>query len=217
MKRILPVLVILGFILVPAFLLFRVKTVEINENSCLNAAQADYKGKLLFVLSKSSIEKELKEKFICLSQIKVSKIYPSKLKIEVLAEKPSASIAGTNFYITSDGLVTENSAKDLPQLFLAGPLQMAPGRKITDKTYLSAAKIAALLAKSDFHATNIRVLATGDIAVYDAKEVITIFSPDKSPEEQIDSLQQVLALAKIDDDKIAKIDLRFDKPVIVYK
>lgn len=130
---------------------------------------------------------------------------------------PSAQIAQTNLFITADGKVVEGSFANLPQLFLPQGVQAQSGQTIQDQATISAAAIAADLLKSDFHATNVRILENEDIAVYDSAQTVAIFSSKKSTKLQVDSLQQVLAEARIGDAKVAKIDLRFEKPTITYK
>jgi len=44
-----------------------------------------------------------------------------------------------------------------------------------------------------------------------------LFSPQKKLEIQLDSLQLIFSRAKIEDRKIKSLDLRFDKPVVVYE
>lgn len=130
---------------------------------------------------------------------------------------PSAQIAQTNLFVTADGKVVEGNFANLPQLFLPQGVQASSGQAIQDQATISAAAIAAQLLKSDFHATNIRILENGDIAIYDSAQTVAIFSSKKSEKLQVDSLQKVLAEARIGDAKIAKIDLRFEKPTITYK
>jgi len=64
---------------------------------------------------------------------------------------------------------------------------------------------------------NVRITGHDDVAIYNQQGQLAIFSSKKDKEEQVDSLQQVISKAKIDSAKIAKIDLRFDKPVLVFK
>lgn len=47
-------------------------------------------------------------------------------------------------------------------------------------------------------------------------EQILIFNLDKGPKEQLASLQLILQKAKIDSKVIENIDLRFDKPIVIY-
>lgn len=129
----------------------------------------------------------------------------------------SAQLANTSLFITNEGQITDTPANNLPQLFLSFEATPQAGTKITNTTELFAVKIASLITKTDFRASSIRIVEGADVAVYDTKQTIAIFSSKKSPEQQVDSLQQVIGKARIGDDKIAKIDLRYENPVISTK
>ncbi len=131
--------------------------------------------------------------------------------------EPSVQIEGTNLYLAENGQVQDRSSSKKPLLYLDKSLKLAAGQKITDPQILFAAGVAAGLSKSDFSVASIRLLPSGDIAVYNPQNAIAVFSSGKDARNQIDSLQQVLAKAKIDAAKIVKIDLRFDQPVITFK
>ncbi|KKS04034.1 MAG: hypothetical protein UU56_C0011G0028 [Candidatus Curtissbacteria bacterium GW2011_GWA2_41_24] len=60
-------------------------------------------------------------------------------------------------------------------------------------------------------------MGNDEVVIYNQQGQLAIFSSKKDKEVQVDSLQQVISKAKIESAKIAKIDLRFDKPVISYR
>lgn len=138
--------------------------------------------------------------------------------VEVESSFAAAKIEGTNFFATSDGLVVEDSQnKNLPILFLPYGMAVNLGERVSDKNIIFAVNLADGLSKTDFSAKNIRIIPNDNIAFYNQEDMVAIFSSAKDKDSQIDSLQQVLAKAKMDASKIAKIDLRFDKPIITYK
>ncbi len=153
----------------------------------------------------------------------VVKIVPSiNLKkdiagVQTTNTEPVIQIEGTNLFLTENGQIITQSSSKKPLLYLDKSLKLTSGQKVTDPQILFAGKIAAGLAKSDFSVASIRLLPSADIAVYNPQNAIAVFSADKDAKNQIDSLQQVLAKAKIDAAKIVKIDLRFDQPVITFK
>ncbi len=77
--------------------------------------------------------------------------------------------------------------------------------------------LASQLSRSDFSVSSIRIIENQTVAAYNFQDAVALFSPNKSLALQVDSLQQVLAKAKIDATKIQKIDLRYDNPTIVFK
>lgn len=136
---------------------------------------------------------------------------------QAVQAKIVAQIANTQLSVDADGNVTPALSKDLTQLFLPQEASPQAGQKLEDPTVTFAIKIASLLEKSDFRATSIRIIAADNILAYDQKQTIVVFSSQKDARVQVNTLQQVLAEAKIGDDKIAKIDLRFANPVISNK
>ncbi len=126
-------------------------------------------------------------------------------------------IDGTNLSLAQNGTVLPKTNSKDPVLFLSKNTKLKQGDKVTDPQTLFAVNIAAQIAKSDFSAAGIRLLDLGDVAVYNTQNAIAIFTSRKDLSAQIDSLQQVLAKAKIDATKISKIDLRYNLPVITFK
>jgi len=67
-----------------------------------------------------------------------------------------------------------------------------------------------------FEFKEIKIISSRQTAVLMKDGSLVIFSSHKNLENQLDSLQLILRRSKIKDKSIVRIDLRFDKPVIVY-
>ncbi|MDO8487595.1 MAG: hypothetical protein Q7S45_04825 [Candidatus Curtissbacteria bacterium] len=155
--------------------------------------------------------------FFGLTKISKNFSFKKSAAVQSVNVEPVVQIEGTDLYLAENGEVVARSGSKKPLLYLDKNIKFAAGQKITQGQILFAAKIAAGLIKSDFTVATIRLLDSRDIAVYNPQDAIAVFSSNKDANLQIDSLQQVLAKAKIDATKIVKIDLRFDKPVIAFK
>lgn len=220
MAKVLPVLVIL--ILVASFVFFfpvaKIKRVDLNEQYCLSAKNVDEMliGRNFFGLDENKSAIELENKFICISEAKITKQFPSTVNVKITPKEPIVKLEGTNLFITEDGNIV-SSDKEKPALYLPSEIKSRLSSKITDETILFALKLATLLAKSDYTVAAIRLTSEKNIAIYDHQGIIALFTNQKQANTQIDSLQQVLSLSKISSSKIAKIDLRFDKPVVEFK
>lgn len=143
---------------------------------------------------------------------------------------PVVKIEGTNLAITGQNQVVI-SQEDLPVLFLPASSSFVEGQTIEDNQIKFVTKLVAHMSKTDFQPRTIRIISADEVVVYDAFGKIVITTSLKSADSQVDSLQQTLAAAKIgraslreskaslreDGDKISKIDLRFEKPVITFK
>ena len=201
---------------------FKVQKIDISQNQdCLKTQDvfdALQNSKNLFFISKRKLEDTLKSKYSCIGTLEVKKIFPSKLQVNIVLKEPVVKIEGTSLMITDDGQVVEGTlAKDKPILFLPSEVKVVLGQKISQQAIIFAVGITSKLLKSDFLPVNVRITGHDDVAIYNQQGQLAIFSSKKDKEEQVDSLQQVISKAKIDSAKIAKIDLRFDKPVISYR
>ena len=203
--------------LTSALLIFRVKNIDLVQNNCLKKEELNITGKFIQLINLQKLEQEIKKNHLCIKQVRLTKKLPHTILVEIVQSQVVVRIASTNLSMNLDGELYVTSDDLLPQLFLKSTENLSPGVRIEDGVALFSANLADSLKKSDFHATNIRIISENEIVVYDSKETVAIFTTKRKVVDQVDSLQQVLALAKIESDKIGKIDLRFDKPVISFK
>lgn len=172
----------------------------------------------LLTFSKSDLERMILSKYRCVKKVSIKRIFPAKVRIGVELQSEIVKIADTNLFLTQDQQVTDKTfVSKLPILYPDRNLNLKVGEKVQDEDIKYVLKLTIELSKSDFTAVSIRIIDQESIAVYNSADLIAIFSTNKPISEQVDSLQLVLSKAKIDAAKIAKIDLRFDKPVIVNK
>jgi len=223
MLKFLAVVLLVIFLLIVLFFspLFKIKTIEFTQNqNCLSQENlnSQFLGKIIFLVSPSNLENKLRSQYSCIKNLQIKKSFPHKLLIEIETDKPVVKIEGSNLYLTEGGLVIQGpSSGQLPVLYLGQNSKPNLGQKVTDQTTISLLTLASQLAKSDFVVSSIRIIDPQTIAVYNPKDTVAIFSTQREITKQVDSLQQVISKAKIDAAKIAKIDLRFDKPVITNK
>lgn len=198
-----------------------VKKIKLPQNSCISqdefVAKTQVLGQNMLFIKEDNLKKIIEENFNCAKEITISKQYPQTLEIKITNLDPVLQLEGTNLYLTKDGQILPKADSKKPVLFLSKDFELPNNKQITDTQILYAAKIADRIARSDFDAATLRLLSTSDIAVYNSRDAIAIFSASKDLNLQIDSLQRVLAESKINATKIEKIDLRFDKPVVTFK
>src|SRR3989338_5198584 len=222
-----PALILAVIILIIVFALFysplfKVQKIDISQNQNCLATQDIFdelkNSKNLFFISKRKLENTLKSKYSCIGTLEIKKIFPSKLQVNIAPKEPVVKIEGTSLMITDDGQVVEGIlAKDKPIIFLPSDVKVVLGQKISEKTIIFAVQVTSKLLKSDFLPVNVRIVGNDEVVIYNQQGQLAIFSSKKDKEVQVDSLQQVISKAKIESAKIAKIDLRFDKPVISYR
>lgn len=222
MTKVLPVLVFVILSIATVFLsgLFKIKEVQLFQNqNCVDqkVIAQDFLGKYIFLINEDQVKKKFRDKYPCIDQVTLKKVLPNNIVVEISTQNPIVKIEGANLYVTKSGFVTENSKfANLPTIFLPQNVWAEKGKKLTDTNVVFALDLISILAKSDFSVANVRFLDQ-DIAVYNHAGTVALFLAKKSPVLQVDSLQQVLAQARIDAGKIAKIDLRFDKPIVALK
>lgn len=229
MTKVLPILVGVTVVATIGLLyqFFKVKSVEVVETTaCLSSQDSSFEeslvGKNIFLIQKDQIEAKLKTNYDCIDQIKIDRHLPSNLKITTTVKGPVARISDS-LAVSENGLVVESQA-NLPILFLNGNQPKKAGEQLTGRDILFALQVIKALLQADFLASNIRIVDPKNIAFYNRQGLVVLFTSDKEADLQIDSLQYIISRSKIDATKneifllkIAKIDLRFDKPVIVYK
>jgi len=203
--------------------LFEIKNVTFNDDAaCIKNSQKiaedNLIGESLIFLNSQEIAQVIKNKFACIETIDVNRQFPSTVQINIQSKRPIAKIAETEFHVTKDGLlIRADDSVQIPTIFLPTNFELNVSQKLDDKNILFALEIIDNLLKSDFVPTTIRIVDEDQIAVYSNKDILVLFSSNKNPISQVDSLQLILAEAKIDATKIGKIDMRFEKPVISSK
>ena len=203
--------------------LFEIKNVTFNDDAaCIKNSQKiaedNLIGESLIFLNSQEIAQVIKNKFACIETIDVNRQFPSTVQINIQSKRPIAKIAESDFQLTKDGLlVRADDSVQIPTIFLPTNFELNAGQRLDDKNILFALEIIDNLLKSDFVPTTVRIVDEDQIAVYSNKDILVIFSTNKNPIKQVDSLQLILAEARIDATKIDKIDMRFEKPVISSK
>ncbi len=192
-----------------------------NSNSCINENTPDVanlKNKNIIFLNTQKAQAQIQKETSCIQGLEIKKVFPSTLEISAQNQIPIAKIAGSDLAITETGLVIRGEVPPpAPNIFIPENIKVEERKTIADSNVLQALKITKEIEKSDFIPANVRILEGDDVAVYSSQEAVALFAPNKDAAEQVDSLQSILAKAKIDAAKIAKIDLRFRQPVLNYK
>ena len=222
MPKILVFLVILTIVL-SAILnqVFKVKKVEFGTDACPNdvrSLQEKIIGSNILLFNPYNFTESMKPELSCIETLSIIRKYPSTVNIQITVQTPVANIEGTNYQVNKTGLIWEKTAQNtLPVIFLPSEVNVNLDQNIQNRRVLTALDITSSLLKSDFVPKSIKFVENNDVVIYDTNEIMVVFSGEKGATEQVDSLQLILSKAKIDELKITKIDLRFNKPVISAK
>lgn len=218
MKKLLPTLAFSLVIVLIAFAareIFTIKNVTITNGNCISLDELPVKGKFILTTTLQEI-RSLVEKFPCAYGSKVQKVLPNSVEIIIPKESVILKIAQTSLALTSNHNIVDSPDSGLPVLYLPQGLELYQ-QSNQDARIVFVVRLVELLVKTDFYPATIRIIREQEVVVYDQKQKIAVFTAEKNASSQVDSLQQTLAAAKIDGDKIAKIDLRYGKPVVTFK
>lgn len=215
----LSVFFIVSIILISPF--FKIKNGKIENSNCVGnnfLQETDIQNRNIFLIQTDKIKSDLKNKYSCLADVEVKKVYPATISINTSTVKSILKIDASDLALTENNLVIKSDGNHVtPVFFPPQGTKFTEGEKVMNSTILFVIALAADVQKSDFVISNIRLVEGGYVALYSRQDFVAIFSQNKDVSTQVDSLQAILAKAKIDSSKIEKIDLRFDKPVLVFK
>lgn len=204
--------------------IFKVKSLNVQSEKidCADDLQiknsTNILGQNIFLINKNPIESDLKKKFICINQINLSKIFPSKINLRVLGREakaklylasPSAEASSEAYLVDEEGVIFSKDVNNIfaPRVFFENT-DLYLGKNIEFRNILK------ILNESGKFGLDIEVSQILDsfIVIFSLPKVI--FKLDNQIDVQIASLQLILEKAKMDSETLDFIDLRFDKPVI---
>jgi hypothetical protein len=135
-----------------------------------------------------------------------------------LAKEELATASAEFFIADEEGFIFKKQASslDLPVIFANSLEELKVGQRINHQALLQSVTLVSLLVKLDLKPELVS-LAKEEIVCWlkDGPEVF--FSEKKEATTQVGSLQLIFSRAKIEGKSLKRVDLRFDKPVIVEK
>lgn len=244
-KLLIVVIILISFplFIISKFSPFIIKKIEVVRNniSCVDDNQLIYSsglmGKNLLFPHFKNVEKNLKEKFICIRNINFSLFFSNEVKMKVDGRQPAASLfllqskeASVSssleniatpsaqqtqgiYSIDNEGVVFAKDAAvgNLPGIFLyEGAVFLgtkAVGNLENSLKILNGAKKLGL---------DIKISSIFDDILILFSYPRIVFKLDGKIDMQLASLQLILTEAKIDLKELEFIDLRFDKPLVRF-
>ncbi len=241
--------------------LLKVKEVKIVPETlpCTNknkiSQRASLVGQNILFINQMQLERNIKNKFLCIESINLTRTFPNKIqidltmrqagaiikvlsprtleKIDFIEATPSSSSANVDFSITDASLEAEFLAdinnfifakmtdenlgnfyniNSLPNIYSEN-IPVAMGEFYKNRLVQSVYEISDKLKKISL---SINLIKISDEKLLISSEPKIILALNKDILKQLASLQLILQKAKIDSRPIELIDLRFDKPVVIY-
>lgn len=252
-KRFLIVILMLVFLsLIFLFLnsrIFIINTIEVRKEKvdCADDNQiadtSGLRGLNFFIAANDQAEKKLKSKFLCIKSTSLSKIFPSKVNLEVLGREPamvlinlqveeasdsslldeimataSAQVSENKdqFLVDNEGvLYAKNDNLDIvaPRLYFSNT-KLTGGEVIKGDLLKNALVILNKLKELGFNVLDAKILDNKFLVINSTPKAI--FKLDREIDIQLASLQLILQKAKMESSDLEFIDLRFDKPVVKF-
>lgn len=178
-------------------------------------------GQNLFFLNQGRWEEKLKRENPTLREIKIKKEFPSQVLISFQKRKPQVIIfdpgSENSFLIDEEGVILEKSLEEerLPMI-IASLQNFKIGDRIKDKSIGLALELIPILEGS---AESSRFEIDKDLKILKitlAKKVEIFISLEKEKDVTVFALQTLAKKFKIEGNWPAKIDLRFEKPVLTF-
>lgn len=224
--------------------LFNIKKVDVETGdlTCVKDEQlidpSAVIGKNFFFLDIEGLKGDIKQNFICVKNVVVSRLFPGKIKIKIDGRKPSgllislkdkeASVSSflqniatpssheslAAFLVDDEGVIfAEGSSNvNLPRIFIYNT-SLALGQRLDGAI---AEKSLKILDKAKIFGLNIQDSLILDNFFVVLSPIKIIFRLDGEIDTQIASLQLILEKAKMDSVSLEFIDLRFDKPIVKF-
>lgn len=224
----------------------RQTSIQIKNAGCVTdgdiKSYIDFTGQNIFLINKESDRAKLVLKYPCIKEvIFIAHFFPPQVNILINGRSPLSKIisipptilpelkmfdatpssqaalldwtypessSSVAFIVDSEGVIFTRSDENLPIIFW--PEQdFSVGKRLEGNLFN---KTASILSKVD-HISKAKLVGF-DLQIW-ASERVT-FSLKNDVLGQLASLQLILQKAKIDERVVETIDLRFDKPVVVY-
>jgi hypothetical protein len=237
-------LILLGFWLRSDFWQVKRVDCQFNQLNC-NAeiwnkiSDLSLKRNIIF-FPRQLVTNKIKENYPQVHLVKIKKRLPNKLSFDLTSRKPIAvlskelfpepeatlsaqiespkfSSTGLYYLLDEEGVVTQklNENQNLPLILIKEDPQFKIGEKVNSQEIKKTIEILVGMKLRLLEPKVSRVISFREIEIWLGNETLAIFNGQKDVGVQLDSLQFIFSRSKIEGKQVKKIDLRFDKPLIV--
>lgn len=182
----------------------------------------DFQGENIFLVKTQNKIELIKKNFPKIGQVIVTKKIPHTLLIKIILRNPIASFTQDekNWYLVDDqGYLFDTltfKPKDLPQVYFSASAAPISQGEIKEPILLQSLSLIKSLKTNFVHLDKIMINNNDSWSLLLTEGTIATISARKDINLQVDSLQFILRQSKIEGDLPLTIDLRFDKPVVIY-
>lgn len=236
------VVILAAFLMIRSdFFTIKSVKVQLDKVTCADWDQiknsSNLSGQNLILLNSSKVKDVIKNKFFCVKDVQISRVFPNKVGVIVFGREPkalllvfkdneatqSANIENiatpsaqvqeviSNFLIDDEGVIFAKNTDtfDTPKIYYYGE-ELTLGQVATGSVSDSLKIIEKV--KSYGLDVSISEILDGLFLIYTKPKIV--FKLGENLNVQLASLQLILNQAKIGEEVLEFIDLRFDKPVV---
>lgn len=203
--------------------IFSIATIQIVGAPTLIGLDS-LKGKQLYLISLDDIEKEILKKNPNIQSFTLHKDYPNTLRLRVYQSKPvGALVVSDGYFLMSDSAKIVIKQREVPiKLPLITIGQKLPfnsygvGDTLTSQELTASAYFLGKFAENGIPIETVEIRGF-DVVVCKGAEHTYIFSASKNKTEQFSDFLTVYRQFFVEGKKFSSIDVRFEKPVVVFE
>lgn len=235
------IIVLVIFLVQSKILLIQNVDINLSKVNCINSEDLkrglNLQNQNLLFLDSDKFRKDLEKKHYCIKQIDLNKIFPNKVQLNIKGREAfaklivlkntasdsagilyeatnSSNLKSDNFIIDDEGVVfNKEKNASLLNIFIKDENLML-GKKISQFDIKKITKILRILNELRIFVKSV-ILSGEDSILIESNPQISMSSKENL-DLQLASLQLILTEAKINEESIEFIDLRFDKPIVRY-
>lgn len=189
---------------------------DVSGNQKLMKDLNNLKGQIIFLVDKKKLAKEIKNEDLKIASVMINRNFPDQITIEIKKRQGLAVIGQNNSFliIDKDGVVFDqaNDPQKLPILDLSLQNLKIGSRIEGDKMGI----LGVVDGLKGMEEVRKAVAAEGEFRLELGSGTLIFFPKNGNFEQKIQALQTILTRFKIEGRRAAKIDLRFEKPVVSF-
>jgi cell division septal protein FtsQ len=206
---------------------FKVDAVEIsgtqsfvNQTDLQEVVRNKVEGAIIFKVKNRELEQTLKDNFQGAKSIKVKKLYPSTISIEVFERVPLALVyndpSGDLYMVDDEGYVlgiVEEGKTNLSRIRYEGDIGV--GLFVDKQMVPIYLELIGALNEEKVYASSMSFSQTY-ITIYFPEGIELFIGKDKDKLSSVQTAAALLKQLQLEGKKVKKIDLRYDKVIVLY-
>lgn len=220
--------------------------IKTEKLDCVSAddlrKESKVRGQNLFLVNIVEAEKRLQDGFICIKSAELKRQPPDRIRLEVTSRHPAALLVllkkenistesaqasssasldfskldpKKSFLVDTDGIIYSQNTENIniPKIYLWDD-NLELGKKVSAELIKNSSIIIEKLGSFGMLVNEAKLLSENTLIINSSPKIIIALKKDII--SQLASLQLILEKAKIDEESLEIVDLRFDKPVVKF-